>query len=322
MGRMYPNKIQNMFAVPILPSRELVGFVINRTMFKNFSIANGNVVYLVGQINNFHTPALITMKTIGIVFILTMGIATLSPESTAAQTTTKWLDLTRLTNYPDSCTTDGRLDLDDAKKARNRLKNRFTLPVNITPMTLEQIRATEPLETKTREMERDGRKFTLYEVQNVDNKYEKLGVSVVGYVKKAFAAGRGESCNCGAREDNQIDAHIELVLYPNEAINETKETFIVEVTERSRRLAAAGLLASNIGTDWNSNVLNDKLVGRWVKFTGWLFYDNDHVSGSWQSDKGDTFGETNWRATAWEVHPVMGIEVLPGRPSDIPMKKP
>ena len=101
-------------------------------------------------------------------------------QDVSAQTATKWPDLTRLTNYPDSCTTDGRLDLDDAKKARNRLKNRFTLPANITPMTLEQIRTMEPLETKSREMERDGRKFTLYEVQNVDNRFEKMGVSVVG----------------------------------------------------------------------------------------------------------------------------------------------
>lgn len=267
--------------------------------------------------SNFFSFTSITMK-----FCLPLVAIIFCCQAAFAQTSAKWLDLTRLANYPDSCTTDGRLDLDDAKKARNRLKNRFTLPANITPMTLEQVRAIEPLETKSREMERDGRKFTIYEVQNVDNRFEKMGVSVVGYVKKAFAAGRGESCNCGAREDNQIDAHIELVLYPNEAINETKETFIVEVTERSRRLAAMGLLASNIGTDWNTTILNDKLVGRWVKFSGWLFYDNDHVSGSWQSDKGDSFGETNWRATAWEVHPVMGIEVLPGRPADIPMKKP
>lgn len=120
------------------------------------------------------------MKTIGVFFILTLGFITFSSRSVVAQTPTKWLDLTRLVNYPDSCTTDGRLDLDDAKKARNRLKNRFTLPANITPMTLEQIRTMEPLETKSREMERDGRKFTLYEVQNVDNRFEKMGVSVVG----------------------------------------------------------------------------------------------------------------------------------------------
>jgi hypothetical protein len=235
---------------------------------------------------------------------------------------TKWLDLTRLSNYPDSCSIDGRQDLDDAKKARNRLKNRFVFPPNITPMTLEQVRALEPLEAKPKDMERDGRKFVLYEVQNTDNKFEKMGVSVVGYVKKAFAAGRGESCNCGAKEKEQIDAHIELVLYPNEALNDSKEMFVVEVTERSRRLAAAGLLQSNIGNDWNTTVLNDKLVGRWVKFTGWLFYDNDHHSGSWRSDTGDTFGENNWRATAWEIHPVMGIEVLAGKPAEIPARKP
>lgn len=262
------------------------------------------------------------MKSFFTSIVLLLSTVALSNISVFAQTPAQWPDLTRLTNYPDSCSTDGRKDLDDPKKARNRLKNRFTLPAAVTPMSLNDLRALEALQTIPKDMERDGRKFVLYEVVNVDNKPEKMGVSVVGYVKKAFAAGRGESCNCGAREDNQIDTHIELVLYPNEALNDTKETFIVEVTERSRRLAAAGLLQSNIGNDWNSAVLNDKLVGRWVKFTGWLFYDNDHVSGSWQSDNGDTFGENNWRATAWEVHPVMGIEVLPGKPSDIPMKKP
>jgi hypothetical protein len=80
------------------------------------------------------------------------------------------------------------------------------------------------------------------------------------------------------------------------------------VTERFRRLAAAGLLRSNIGNDWSTPTLRAKLLRKWVRFYGWLFFDTDHFDQAWGIDSDNTIGGSNFRETCWEIHPVMGIE--------------
>ena len=92
---------------------------------------------------------------------------------------------------------------------------------------------------------------------------------------------------------------------------------VVESTVRSRRLAQAGLLSTNIGNDWSYAMLRARLLGRWVRFEGWRFYDPDHHLESWAVDPSDSVGGSNWRGTSWEIHPVMGIHRLAGKPSDL-----
>ncbi len=126
----------------------------------------------------------------------------------------------------------------------------------------------------------------------------------------------GESCNCGAKGTTQVDTHLELVLNPNNNDPSGKGMVVVEVQERIRRVAAKGLLQSNIGTDWSLPMLRARLLGRWVQFSGWLFYDADHHLESWQVDTTNTLDGNNWRETGWEVHPVMAIETGVQPPSD------
>lgn len=163
---------------------------------------------------------------------------------------------------------------------------------------------------------------------NVQNKvvnYPRSGdsnnrraVSLVGYVQDVFAAGcrryangsGGESCNCNTTIKRQCDAHINLVLDPFNNGEDGRGVVVVEVTERSRRLAADGLLPTNIGNDWSTQNLRARLLGRWVKFSGWLYFDADHFAQAWVIDQDNTSGRNNFRETAWEIHPVMGIEVV------------
>jgi hypothetical protein len=224
-------------------------------------------------------------------------------------------DLTILNNFPNpfgnTCSTDGNPNASLEKKARNRLKSRFTIPSSVREMRLDEIVALPPNANGS--------------TPSVNNPNQMIAVSVIGYVRGVYPGGTsGESCNCKATADRLVDTHIDVVLYPNQEENDPsgRGVLVVEVTERSRRLAALGLLDTNIGNNWSRSILKSRLRGHWVKFTGWLFYDDDHHTGSWRVDPKNKKGEGNWRATGWEVHPVVGIEVLPGRPADIPANKP
>ena len=219
-----------------------------------------------------------------------------------------WPNLDVLDNYPNpqgsSCGLYGAAARGSEKGASNALKNRYRLPTGgFAPMLLTDLIGL-PVGT------------ALGPPDSHDENNQRA-VSVIGYVRSVAPGGvEGESCNCRATGMNQIDTHIELVLDPANSDRSGKGMVVVEVTERIRRLAASGLLESNIGNDWSLGLLRAKLAGHWVRFSGWLFYDANHHLESWRVDPVDGLGRLNWRETCWEVHPVMGIETGVAAPSD------
>jgi hypothetical protein len=105
--------------------------------------------------------------------------------------------------------------------------------------------------------------------------------------------------NCHATDPPDRDTHIELVLDP---MNSSEiRRFIVEVTPRGRALA------DQRGDDWSTRALRDNLQGRWVRVRGWLLFDAEHES---QSVNTAPNRPRDWRATAWEIHPVTSLEVV------------
>jgi len=76
---------------------------------------------------------------------------------------------------------------------------------------------------------------------------------------------------------------------------------IVEVTPRWR------YIMGERGTDWSTRGLRDRFLGRWVKVRGWMLFDAEHQRESENTAPGRA---ENWRATAWEIHPVTSIEVV------------
>jgi hypothetical protein len=168
-----------------------------------------------------------------------------------------------------------------AVRALNRLKNRYTAP------TAEQINP----------------KFTLAAILAPDNDIGrwkvKDGAQIVGYVFDVKPGGI-ETVNCHARDLADRDTHIELVLDPMHT--GTDKRMIVEVTPRWRVLAATQ------GVDRSTRALRDKFLGRWVKVTGWMLFDVEHKNEAENTAPGRP---RNWRATAWEIHPVTSIEVVP-----------
>ena len=168
---------------------------------------------------------------------------------------------------------------DDYGRELNRLKNRETEPATFgRPITLEAL---------------------LVPGDDVRRWANDRGVVVEATVVDVVM-GAVESCNCHATGDDDRDTHLELALDAGEIRGSRR--VIAEVTPRWRRRMAAR------GVDWSTQALRAHLIGRRVRIRGWMLFDGEHMG-----DARNTAprGRGNARATAWEIHPVTGIDPLP-----------
>jgi hypothetical protein len=124
-------------------------------------------------------------------------------------------------------------------------------------------------------------------------------VEIVGYVIDVQPGGV-ETCNCKTKNANYKDTHIAIV--DSEGTTEDTKAVVVEVTPRVR------LLEAKSGQSWSTNDLKSTLVNHWVRFRGWMLFDFMHAQ---QSENINPGNASDWRATAWEVHPVTDIEIVP-----------
>ena len=124
---------------------------------------------------------------------------------------------------------------------------------------------------------------------------ESRAGAVEGYVVEVVEGG-AEAANCFSYRER--DTHINVAL---RADAPRREWVVLEVTPRLRaRLKAEG-------RDWSAGALRRELVGRVCRFEGWLLFDREHAGESENTAPGRA---GNWRATAWELHPVTAIKVL------------
>ena len=118
---------------------------------------------------------------------------------------------------------------------------------------------------------------------------------VQGYVIDVAYAG-AEATNCFS--PCRRDIHILIATHKGAA---KSEQVVLEVTP--------GLSdwATQQGIDWSEQTLRAQLIGRWCEFEGWLYFDVGHAEESENISPGRP---SNWRATAWEVHPITKITVI------------
>lgn len=179
----------------------------------------------------------------------------------------------------DGCGLDGTATTARLKNL-NQLKNRYTVPTDSqinSAITLSAMLA--PGDDKTRWS-------------------TTSGAEVTGFVLDVKPGG-GETCNCGKTDAAHIDAHIELVL--NSTDTAGTQSVVVEVTPRLRAIMGAS------GTDWSTKTLRQQFRQKWVKVRGWMTFDTQHAGAAENTNPG---GASNWRATAWEIHPVTDIQVV------------
>ena len=134
------------------------------------------------------------------------------------------------------------------------------------------------------------------------------GATVEGIVIRV-KTGSVESCNCDANTPIDQDTHIELALSAGAT---PIQRVVVEVTPRLRKQMKAA------GVDWSTAALSGQngaggIVGKWVKITGWLFFDDVHVGVAENTNPG---GKSNVRATCWEIHPITALDVLSSAPAE------
>jgi hypothetical protein len=110
------------------------------------------------------------------------------------------------------------------------------------------------------------------------------------------AYARPEATNCF--NPCRRDIHIAIAKQNGAA---KTEQVIVEVTPNLRAWA------EQQGIDWSEQTLQKQLVGHWCEFEGWLYFDVGHAV---ESENIHPQKPDNWRATAWEIHPVTKITVI------------
>lgn len=185
------------------------------------------------------------------------------------------LVLTSILTWVD-CPAPG-LGLTPAARRAARLKNREAAP------RPEEFDARVTLDALTRPGDDRGRWS------------ETRAAAVEGYVVEVKSAGV-EAANCFSPAGR--DTHIHVAA---RADAPPRESVVLEVTPRLERWAARR------GLDWSEAALRRDLMGRRCRFEGWLFFDAGHDGEAENTAPGR---EGNWRATAWEVHPITSIEAV------------
>ena len=155
----------------------------------------------------------------------------------------------------------------------NPFKNRTTTPTKVTPIPLDDVLA----------LGNDTNRFN-----------DSEGAVIEGYVISTKLEGK-ESCNCESTDPNHRDYHIYIAQSPTET-NKAK-MMVVEVTPKVRAIK---------GSAWSPAKIT-KLKGHKVKFTGWLFFDQEHENVALNTNPN---GQTIERATVWEIHPITEFAVV------------
>jgi hypothetical protein len=214
--------------------------------------------------------------------------------------------------------TDGTAKTQDGIE-RNRMKNRWAR-ADLSAC------AAEPLDTaaflkKVREYDsrmqtRRRGELTAAQKDELDS-YENQIVSLTGWLVLAYA-GPPETTNCGSPMFH--DWHLEIFENASDHAPQIGDPtpIICEITPRTeQRLYRDGIRIQSLAGFFrllDRSFQPTQHKAQKIRVTGYLLWDDDH-NGS--ADVGSTIeyiGSNGfhhpWRSTAWEIHPVMKIEVI------------
>jgi hypothetical protein len=251
--------------------------------------------------------------SLGLAAVLSVlaGLAAIEP---AGDTELRDLDLTGRDCANQS---EGTAQSEDAKE-RNRMKNRW--PVNLSLFPVEPLDTARFLK-KVREYDaqlhsqRRG-ELTAAQKDGLD-RYENEVVSLTGWLVLAYA-GPPETTNCAS--SNFHDWHLELFENPSDHAPQVGDPtpIICEITPRTeQRIYRDGTRIQSLTEFYRLQDMSYHATGNKackVRVTGYLMWDDDHNGSADVGSNVEYFSKNGfhhpWRSTAWELHPVMKIEVV------------
>ena len=203
-------------------------------------------------------------------------------------------------------------------RERNRMKNRW--PVNLSLFNVEAL-DTAGFQKKVRaydsRLQCTHRSELTTEQRDELDSYENQIVSLTGWLVLAYA-GPPETTNCGSAIFH--DWHLEIFEngsdHPPRVVDPTP--IICEITPRSERLIYRyGTRIQTLAAFFRLQDASYHATGhdaKKVRVTGYLLWDDEHNG---NADVGSTIQQFSkngfhhpWRSTAWEIHPVINVEVL------------
>jgi len=229
-------------------------------------------------------------------------------------------DLT-LTNWDCLAKREG-IPRDAAGASRNRMKNRdwIAAPATNIPQW-DYAQFVEHARAFDAELGAISRSNLTHEAEAKLAAIQTQIVSVTGWVVLAYAS-HSESCNCNSEEFR--DWHIELVPKPFDHAPQIGDltAIICEVTPRTEAvLYRAGIrlqkLAAFINLGKQPNVVAHPTgsAPHQVRVTGYLMWDDEHTkpgkdTGPTIERSGQSYYHHPYRASAWEIHPILKIDDL------------
>ena len=169
----------------------------------------------------------------------------------------------------------------DASKQVNRYKNRTNQPQPATyhDISFEAFRNL-PDPDKPPSQWSDAQRA---EVES----FHDIPVRIQGFLVALKDKGSAESTNCGFKKQNEVDWHMALA---EQAGQGEDESMVIETTPRVRRSHPK----------WTAERLKPWVdADNPIRVSGWIMFDPQH-----RNHMG------KYRASMWEVHPIMRIEVF------------
>ncbi len=127
---------------------------------------------------------------------------------------------------------------------------------------------------------------------------DDTAAEIVAYVLEVHDGGP-TSANCHSSDPADQDTVLDLSAGPN--VFDDAHRMIAVITPRWRRLMARHRI------DWSTRAIRAKYLKQYVTIRGWLLFNSEAAGRAVNSAPVATNGMT--RATAWEIHPVTGIEL-------------
>ena len=237
------------------------------------------------------------------------GLATIATEDTELR------DL-KLEAWNCANKDDGTAQSQEARE-RNRMKNRW--PVNLSGFDVKSLDTASFLK-KVREYDsriRGKHRGDLNAAQREElDSDENQIVSLTGWLVLAYA-GPPETTNCG--DETFHDWHLEIFEKPSDHAPQVGDPtpIICEITPRTERIIdREGVRIQSLAEFFRLQDASYHATGhkaQKVRVTGYLFWDDEHNGSAEIGSTIQRFGRNGlhqpWRATAWEIHPVMKIDV-------------